>query len=67
VKLRSAGRRHRTALTAAGAIALAAALVLALAGDRAEFAAALDAASVWILLIAGGLQVLWLALRRRTP
>ena len=65
-KLRSAGRRHRKAVTAAGALVLAAALVLALAGDRDEFAAALDAAPIWILVVAAALQVVWLAVRSET-
>jgi hypothetical protein len=65
-KLRSAWRRHPTAVTAVGAIVVAAALVVALAGERAEFGAAIGAAPIWILLVAGVLQVVWLAVRSET-
>ena len=40
--------------------------MLALAGDRDEFAAALDAAPIWILIVAAALQVVWLAVRSET-
>ena len=65
-RLRSAYRRHPHAFTLAGALLVAAALVVALAGDRAQFAAALEAAPVWILVVAAVLQVVWLAVRSET-
>jgi uncharacterized membrane protein YbhN (UPF0104 family) len=65
-KLRSAWRRHPTVVTVAGAVVVAGALVVALAGDRAEFAAALGTAPIWILLVAGALQLVWLAVRSET-
>ena len=65
-KLRSAWRRHPTVVTVAGAVVVAAGLCVALAGDRAEFAAALGAAPIWILLVAGALQVIWLGVRSET-
>jgi uncharacterized membrane protein YbhN (UPF0104 family) len=50
-------------LTAAGALAVAGLLAWALAGRRDEFAAALDAAPLWILLLAAALQILALVSR----
>ena len=47
----------------AGSLLVAGALVLALAGDRADFVAALGAAPLWILGIAVILHVGWLAAR----
>jgi Lysylphosphatidylglycerol synthase TM region len=65
-KLRSAWRRHPTAVTVAGSVVVAVALVVALAGQRAEFATALNAAPVWILVVAAVLQMVWLAVRSET-
>ncbi len=65
-KLSSAWRRHPAAVTVAGSIVVAAALIVALAGERAEFTTALGAASVWILIVATVLQILWLAVRSET-
>ena len=62
-KLGSAWRRHRTAVTVAGSLVVAAALIVVLAGERAEFTTALGAASLWILIVATVLQILWLAVR----
>ena len=55
--------RRSIALTAAGALAVAGLLAWALAGRRDEFATALDAAPVWILLLAAALQILALVSR----
>jgi Lysylphosphatidylglycerol synthase TM region len=41
-------------------------LIVALAGERAEFTTALGAASLWILIVATVLQILWLAVRSET-
>lgn len=65
-RLRSTWNRHPTAVTIAGSLLVAGALVVALAGEHAEFTAALDAAPVWILLVAALLQFVWLALRSET-
>ena len=65
-RLGSAWRRHPTAVTVAGSLLVAAALIIALAGKRAEFTTALGAASVWILIVATVLQILWLAVRSET-
>jgi hypothetical protein len=65
-RLRAAYRRHPAAITVAGAVLVAAALVVALAGDRHEFATALDAAPIWILAVVVVLQVAWLAVRSET-
>ena len=65
-KLRSAWRRHPTAVTVAGSVVVAAAMVVALAGHRGEFVAALHAAPVWILIVVAALQVVWLAVRSET-
>jgi len=64
--LRSAWRDHPAAVSAAGGLLVAVALALALAGDRHEFALALDAAPVWILAVAAALQLIWLAVRSET-
>jgi uncharacterized membrane protein YbhN (UPF0104 family) len=50
-------------LTVAGALTVAGVLAWALAGRRDEFAQALDAAPLWILLLAAALQVLALVSR----
>jgi uncharacterized membrane protein YbhN (UPF0104 family) len=55
--------RGRTAATAVGALAVAAALAVALAGRRDEFAQALQQAPVWVLVAATALQVLALLSR----
>lgn len=65
-RLRAAYRRHPTAVNVGGSLIVAAALVVALAGERHEFTAALDAAPIWILLVAAALQVIWLAVRSET-
>jgi hypothetical protein len=64
--VRSAWRAHPTAVTVAGSVVVAVALVVALAGERDEFAAALEAASIWILVVAALLQIVWLAVRSET-
>ena len=48
--------RGRTAATAAGALAVAAVLIVALAGHRDDFAEALRGAPLWVLLVATLLQ-----------
>jgi uncharacterized membrane protein YbhN (UPF0104 family) len=66
IRLRSGYRRHPVAVTVAGSLVVAVALVVALAGDRAQFTAALEAAPVWILVVAAVLQVVWLVVRSET-
>jgi uncharacterized membrane protein YbhN (UPF0104 family) len=56
-------RRRRTALTIAGSVAVAALLVLTLAGRRAEFTTALSSASAWVLAVTVLLQVVALLAR----
>ena len=57
-------RRSRSVLTTlAGALAVTAVLAYVLAGRREEFAAALGAAPLWILLVATALQLLALVSR----
>jgi len=65
-KLGSAWRRHPAAVTVAGSLVVATALIVALAGERAEFTTALGAASVWVLIVATVLQILWLTVRSET-
>jgi uncharacterized membrane protein YbhN (UPF0104 family) len=55
--------RRSIALTFAGALVVAGALVWALAGKRDEFAQALDAAPIWLLLLAAVLQIVALVSR----
>jgi uncharacterized membrane protein YbhN (UPF0104 family) len=55
--------RRSVAVTVAGALTVACLLGWALAGRRDEFAAALDAAPVWILLLAAALQIVALVSR----
>jgi uncharacterized membrane protein YbhN (UPF0104 family) len=55
--------RRRIAATVVGAVAAAGVLAWALAGRRDEFAAALQAVPVWILLLAAGLQIVALVSR----
>ena len=59
---RAVGRR-RIVLTVAAALAAAAILAWALAGRRDEFATALQAAPIWLLLVAAALQVVALVAR----
>jgi uncharacterized membrane protein YbhN (UPF0104 family) len=61
--VRAFWRRHPTAITVAGSLIVAAALVFALADDRGEFTKALSAAPIWILAVAVVLHVGWLAAR----
>jgi hypothetical protein len=56
-------RRHPAAVTVAGSLVVAAALVLGLSGKRDEFGAALHAAPIWILAVAALLHVCWLVAR----
>ena len=56
-------RRHSKGVSVAFAMAVTAALVVGLYGKRADFAASLGAASVWVLAGAAGLQVIWLIAR----
>jgi uncharacterized membrane protein YbhN (UPF0104 family) len=49
-------RRRRIAVTVAGSLATAAALVFVVDSHRHEFAQALSSASIWILLVAVALQ-----------
>jgi uncharacterized membrane protein YbhN (UPF0104 family) len=62
-RLRCFGRRHRTAITIAGSLITAAALVLALAGRRDEFATALSHAPIWVLAATVLLQIVALVSR----
>ena len=55
--------RRSVVATVAGALAVAGLLAWALAGRRDEFTAALDAAPVWILLLAAVLQIVALVSR----
>jgi uncharacterized membrane protein YbhN (UPF0104 family) len=58
------GRTRRSlALTVAGALIVAGVLGWALAGRRHEFAQALDAAPIWLLLVAAVLQIVALVSR----
>jgi uncharacterized membrane protein YbhN (UPF0104 family) len=61
----NAGRtgRRRLAATVAAALAAAAVLAWALAGRREEFASALQAAPIWLLLAAAALQIVALVSR----
>jgi uncharacterized membrane protein YbhN (UPF0104 family) len=62
-RLAAFGRRHRTVLTVAVSVAVAAVLVAVLAGRRDEFAHALESASIWVLLAATLGQVVALVSR----
>jgi uncharacterized membrane protein YbhN (UPF0104 family) len=62
-RLRSFGRRHRTAITIAGSLLTAALLALILAGRREEFTSALTDAAAWVLAVAVLLQVVALVSR----
>jgi len=61
--VRAFWRRHPTAITFAGSLIVAGALVYALADDREAFTEALGAAPIWILGVAVLLHVIWLAAR----
>src|SRR5688572_4952711 len=61
--IRAFWRRHPTAITVAGSLIVAAALVYALADDRDAFAEAVAAAPIWVLAVAVLLHVVWLAAR----
>ncbi|MEA2362759.1 MAG: hypothetical protein QOD71_1904 [Thermoleophilaceae bacterium] len=63
IRLRAFWRRHRTAITIAGSLITAAALVLALAGQRAEFETALSAAPIWVVAATVLLQIVALVSR----
>jgi uncharacterized membrane protein YbhN (UPF0104 family) len=60
---RVAGRRRHVLTTAAGALAVTTVLAFLVADRRDEFATALKAAPVWILVLATALQVLALVSR----
>jgi uncharacterized membrane protein YbhN (UPF0104 family) len=62
-EVRSAGRRRSVVTTVAGALAVTAVLAVLLADRRDEFATALQAAPVGILVIASALQLLALVSR----
>jgi uncharacterized membrane protein YbhN (UPF0104 family) len=61
--LRRFGRRHRAPITVVGSLATAAVLVLALAGRRDEFEAALSDAPAWVLAVTALLQIVALVAR----
>ena len=65
-RLRAFSRSHPHLVTAAGTILVTGALAVALASHRDEFATALGAASVWMLIGVSVLQVAWLAIRSET-
>lgn len=50
-RLRTFGRRHRTAVTVVGSVATASVLAYVLAGRRHEFATALSDVAVWVLAV----------------
>jgi uncharacterized membrane protein YbhN (UPF0104 family) len=62
-RLRSAGRRHRTAITVIGSLVTAGLLAAVLAGRRDEFATALGSAALWVLAVTTLLQVVALVSR----
>jgi len=61
--IRACGSKRNIFATFAGAVLVAAVLGWALAGHRDEFATALDAAPIWILVLAAALQILALVSR----
>ena len=61
--IRACASRRSIFVTVAGALLVAAVLGWALAGHRDEFATALDAAPIWILVLAAALQILALVSR----
>src|SRR4051795_757822 len=62
-RLRAFGRRWRVQIWIAGSLATAAILAYVLAGQRDEFAHAIESASIWVLLVAALLQILALVSR----
>jgi uncharacterized membrane protein YbhN (UPF0104 family) len=62
-RLRAFGRRWRVQIWIAGSLATAGILAYVLAGQRDEFANALESASIWILLVAALLQIVALVSR----
>jgi len=62
-RLRAWARRHPAAITVAGSLIVAGALVVGLWGKRGEFASAFGSASFLILGAAVVLQVIWLVAR----
>jgi uncharacterized membrane protein YbhN (UPF0104 family) len=62
-RTRALARRHQTAVTVAGSVAVAAALVVVLAGRRDEFVTALSSATIGVLALAVALQVVALLAR----
>lgn len=63
VRLRCSLRRHPTAITITGSLAVGTALALGLWGKRADFSQALGLAPLWILATAMALHVVWLVAR----
>src|SRR5438093_9673594 len=62
-RLRGGVRRHSSAVTIAGSLVVGGALLVGLWGKRADFAAALQLAPLWILAAAIVLHVVWLVAR----
>jgi uncharacterized membrane protein YbhN (UPF0104 family) len=62
-RVRGLLRSHPTAITIAGSLVVAGALVLGLWGKREDFAQALGLAPLWILAAAMALHVVWLVAR----
>src|SRR4051812_23027387 len=62
-RLRGFGRRWRVQIWIAGSLATAAILAYVLAGQRDEFAHAIESASIWVLLVAALLQIVALVSR----
>lgn len=56
-------REHPTAITIAGSLLVAGALIVGLAGKREDFTAALGSAPVWMLGVAAALHLVWLVAR----
>ncbi|MGI8727327.1 MAG: lysylphosphatidylglycerol synthase domain-containing protein, partial [Solirubrobacterales bacterium] len=56
-------RRHSRAVSISFFLAVTAALVVGLYGKRQDFVDSLGAASIWVLLGAAGMQVIWLVAR----
>jgi uncharacterized membrane protein YbhN (UPF0104 family) len=62
-RLRAFGRRRRVQIWIAGSLGTAAILAYVLAGQRDEFAHALESASIWVLLVTTLLQIVALLSR----
>src|SRR5436190_11912164 len=62
-RLRRGLRLHSTAVTVAGSLLVCGALLVGLWGKRADFAAALQLAPLWILAAAIVLHIVWLVAR----